>query len=787
KDTTPPVAPTVSEVTSESTQVTGTGEPGSTVKVELPDGTELTGVADDQGNYTIDLPTNKKFQGGESIKVTSTDASGNKSGETVIDVKDTTPPVTPTVSEVTSESTQVTGTGEPGSTVKVELPDGTVLDGVADDQGNYTIDLPSNKKFQGGESIKVTSTDASGNKSDEKVIDVKDTTPPVAPTVSEVTSESTQVTGTGEPGSTVKVELPDGTELSAVADDQGNYVIDIPANKKFQGGESIKVTSTDASGNKSDEKVIDVKDTTPPVTPTVSEVTSESTQVTGTGEPGSTVKVELPDGTVLDGVADDQGNYVIDLPANKKFNGGESIKVTSTDASGNKSDEKVIDVKDTTPPVAPTVSEVTSESTQVTGTGEPGSTVKVELPDGTELTGVADDQGNYTIDLPTNKKFQGGESIKVTSTDASGNKSDEKVIDVKDTTPPVAPTVSEVTSESTQVTGTGEPGSTVKVEMPDGTVLDGVADDQGNYTIDLPANKKFKGGESIKVTSTDASGNKSDEKVIDVKDTTPPVAPMVSEVTSESTQVTGTGEPGSTVKVELPDGTELSAVTDDQGNYTIDLPTNKKFQGGESIKVTSTDASGNKSDEKVIDVKDTTPPVTPTVSEVTSESTQVTGTGEPGSTVKVELPDGTELTVIADDQGNYTIDLPTNKKFQGGESIKVTSTDASGNKSDEKVIDVKDTTPPVAPTVSEVTSESTQVTGTGEPGSTVKVELPDGTVLDGVADDQGNYTIDLPSNKKFQGGESIKVTSTDASGNKSDEKVIDVKDTTPPVAPTVSE
>ncbi|MCD8900978.1 LPXTG cell wall anchor domain-containing protein [Staphylococcus gallinarum] len=787
KDTTPPVAPTVSEVTSESTQVTGTGEPGSTVKVELPDGTELSAVADDQGNYVIDIPANKKFNGGESIKVTSTDASGNKSNETVIDVKDTTPPVAPTVSEVTSESTQVTGTGEPGSTVKVELPDGTVLDGVADDQGNYTIDLPVNKKFNGGESIKVTSTDASGNKSDEKVIDVKDTTPPVAPTVSEVTSESTQVTGTGEPGSTVKVELPDGTELSAVTDDQGNYTIDLPSNKKFNGGESIKITSTDASGNKSDDTVIDVKDTTPPVAPTVSEVTSESTQVTGTGEPGSTVKVELPDGTELSAVTDDQGNYVIDLPTNKKFNGGESIKITSMDSSGNKSDETVVDVKDTTPPVAPTVTEVTSESTQVTGTGEPGSTVKVELPDGTELTGVADDQGNYTIDFSANKKLNGGESIKVTSTDASGNKSGETVIDVKDTTPPVAPTVSEVTSESTQVTGTGEPGSTVKVELPDGTELTAIADDQGNYTIDLPANKKFNGGEQIKVTSTDASGNKSDEKIIDVKDTTPPVAPTVGEVTSESTQVTGTGEPGSTVKVELPDGTELSAVADDQGNYVIDIPANKKFNGGESIKVTSTDASGNKSDEKVIDVKDTTPPVAPTVSEVTSESTQVTGTGEPGSTVKVELPDGTELSAVTDDQGNYIIDLPANKKFNGGESIKVTSTDASGNKSDEKVIDVKDTTPPVAPTVSEVTSESTQVTGTGEPGSTVKVELPDGTELTAIADDQGNYTIDLPSNKKFQGGESIKITSTDPSGNKSDETVVDVKDTTPPVAPTVSE
>ena len=90
---------------------------------------------------------------------------------------------------------------------------------------------------------------------------------------------------------------------------------------------------------------------------------------------------------------------------NKKFRGGEHFKVTSTDASGNKSDEAVVEVKDTTSPVAPTVSEVTSESTQVTGTGEPGSTVKVELPDGTELTGVADDQGNYGIDIPKKQEI----------------------------------------------------------------------------------------------------------------------------------------------------------------------------------------------------------------------------------------------------------------------------------------------------------------------------------------------------------------------------------------------
>ncbi|RIL35081.1 hypothetical protein BUZ01_16180, partial [Staphylococcus gallinarum] len=69
----------------------------------------------------------------------------------------------------------------------------------------------------------------------------------------------------------------------------------------------------------------------------------------------------------------------------------------------------------------------------------------MELPNGTELTGVADDQGNYTIDLPANQKFRGGEQLKVTSTDASGNKSTAAIVEVKDTTPPVAPTVSEVT------------------------------------------------------------------------------------------------------------------------------------------------------------------------------------------------------------------------------------------------------------------------------------------------------------------------------------------------------
>ncbi|WP_436966356.1 Ig-like domain-containing protein, partial [Staphylococcus shinii] len=72
-------APTVNEVTSEDTQVKGTAEPGSTVTVTFPDGTTATGTADDQGNYTVEIPSNVDLDGGEELVVTSKDKDGNTS------------------------------------------------------------------------------------------------------------------------------------------------------------------------------------------------------------------------------------------------------------------------------------------------------------------------------------------------------------------------------------------------------------------------------------------------------------------------------------------------------------------------------------------------------------------------------------------------------------------------------------------------------------------------------------------------------------------------------------
>ncbi|RIM18459.1 YSIRK signal domain/LPXTG anchor domain surface protein, partial [Staphylococcus cohnii] len=201
-----------------------------------------------------------------------------------------------------------------------------------------------------------------------------------------------------------------------------------------------------------------------PSVPTVNEVTSEGTQVTGTGEPGSTITVKFPDGSVVTGEADDQGNYAIDIPKNVDLVGNEELVVTSTDGAGNVSPETRETVKDVTAPVAPTVSEVTSEGTQVTGIGEVGSTITVKFPDGSVVTGTIDNQGNYAIDIPTNVDLVGNEELVVTSTDGAGNVSLETKVTVTDVTAPDAPTVNEVISEGTQVTGISEAGSTITVK-----------------------------------------------------------------------------------------------------------------------------------------------------------------------------------------------------------------------------------------------------------------------------------------------------------------------------------
>lgn len=786
QDATAPEPPTVNEFTDTSTQLSGTTEAGAIVNVELPDGTELTGQTDDQGNYTIDIPANKQFQGGESIQLTTTDAAGNKSTVTIINVADVTPPVVPSVNPITTESTTITGTGEPQAVVRVELPDGTYLVQHIDDQGNYSIDIPSNTKFQGGEQLKVISIDKSFNISEEKVINVKDVTPPKEPVVYPIISFSQGVSGFSEPDALITIKLPSGELLKGKADNNGSYMVPWKDGFELQGGEVIEVFATDAAGNDSTTVRSTVIDRTPPEEPTVNEITSESKVISGNTEPLATIIVEAAYKPTLTVEADQNGNFTLQLPKDYGLQGGEQLKVISMDKEGNQSDVLRVSVTDVTPPKSPLIDEITSESKAITGEAEPLSIIEVNISNGTKIKGKTDGFGNFIILLPDNMKLNGGETIEAIATDTSGNASKPTRLTVVDNTPPSIPTVNDLTSEDTMITGTGEVGSTVSVKLPDGTVLKKLVDNKGQYTIELPNKVKFKGGESLQVIATDKAGNQSAAVEIVVVDTTPPVMPKVDSFTTESKQLTGITEPGAVVNVQLPTGEKLSIKADDKGAFAIDLPSGLVFKGGEKLSITATDAQGNETSPIIIIVKDTTIPDTPKVNKVTSESTHITGTAEPGTLVKVKIPNGKLLTAQVDKQGAFNVELPYKGTFKGGEVLKVSVVDPSSNESLATTIHVEDITAPKSPTVKPITSDNPLVVGTAEVGSTIKVKLPNGKVISTKVGKQGNYKVKIPNNFKLNGGESLIITATDVSGNTSEEITVKVTDNTAPTNPNVN-
>ncbi|HFU4006962.1 TPA: Ig-like domain-containing protein, partial [Streptococcus suis] len=100
-----------------------------------------------------------------------------------------------------------------------------------------------------------------------------------------------------------------------------------------------------------------------------------------------------------------------------------------------------------------------------------------------------------------------------TSTDKAGNESDPsepKVATTPDTTAPEAPVVNAPKEGDTTVTGKTEPGATVTVTFPDGSTATTTADEDGNYTVDVPAGVELKEGDKVTATATDKAGNVSE-------------------------------------------------------------------------------------------------------------------------------------------------------------------------------------------------------------------------------------------------------------------------------------
>ncbi|MBI5974486.1 Ig-like domain-containing protein, partial [Staphylococcus canis] len=607
----------------------------------------------------------------------------------------------------------------------------------------------------------------------EPYLDQQTTTPL---TVNPIEYDNQTISGQTSNDARVEVTLPSGQVLTTTADSSGAWSMTVPENNRLAWQDTVQVTAYKNGEITSQTVSAEVVDTIRPETPTITPTQAGSRIVKGTAVPNHQVEVSFEDGTKVTTVSQSDGTWSVNVPDHINLFYQYQLVAKTFDEAGNDSYITISNVIDTIRPTQPTVTDTEAGSHIVWGYGETyKDRILVRLPGNQVVTTKVGRNGTWMIGVPWDINLKPGDQIYAYEVDAAGNYSVAGIGNVVDTKAPVKPFVEPITSDSSVVTGQAEPGSTVKVIFPGNTIREVQADTTGKYTVNVPLD--LTGGETITVQAIDASNNASEITTVTVTDVTAPEAPTVNEVTSDATSVTGTGEPGSTVTITFPDGTTATGTVGANGSYEVAIPSGVDLNGGEGLQVTTTDVAGNASPSTSTTVVDTTAPEAPTVNEVTSDATSVTGTGEPGSTVTITFPDGTTATGTVGANGSYEVAIPSGVDLNGGEGLQVTTTDVAGNASPSTSTTVVDTTAPEAPTVNEVTSDATSVTGTGEPGSTVTITFPDGTTATGTVGTNGSYEVAIPSGVDLNGGEGLQVTTTDVAGNASPSTSTTVVDT----------
>ncbi|SQE73114.1 Rib/alpha-like domain-containing protein [Staphylococcus simulans] len=247
------------------------------------------------------------------------------------------------------------------------------------------------------------------------------------------------------------------------------------------------------------------------------------------------------------------------------------VKVTYPDGS---TENVTVDVTvhDSIAPEAPVVNPIEAGDRTVTGTGkEPGSTVTVTFPDGSTVTTKVDKDGNWKVDVPEAVTLKDGDNVKAVITDEAGNVSKETVTPVKDTVAPEVPVVNVIHAGDKVVTGTAEPGTTVTVTFPNGTVVTVKVGQDGTWSVDVPSNVMLKDGDKVTVVATDEAGNVSKSStaiVVGDKEVVP--APNKEKINTPESDGTNTIDTNTTDTNNKSSKVGVSTVKDESSNKTAD-------------------------------------------------------------------------------------------------------------------------------------------------------------------------------------------------------------------------
>ncbi len=745
---------------------------------------------------------------GSSITVSGAQSNGAGTGTGASSTaKDTIAPgipnfTIPASGAFTSDPTPtIAGNGEVGSTVRVFAGTTEICSTIVPPSGNWSC--TASTLTDGAYSLTTRATDAAGNSgaiSPGRPLTV-DTTPPPAPLISNPASAATvapspSVSGTSEPLATVLVFEGTTQLCSTPADASGQWSC---ASSLTTGAHTITARQIDRANNTGATSV--GRTFTVANVPTVTLDTPaaiNAANVTAVAVAGNcttaagTVTVKV--GTVTVTTNCTTGRFSASVNASALADSpAVVVSASQTNVTGTGTDTRST-VKDTVSPTTPVIAtpaEMSFSNTTTptfTGSGEPGSTVRVSRGGGELCTTVVPTSGQWAC--TSSALLPGVVVVTVRATDAADNASGvspQRTFTI-DTQAPVEPIISTPTmgssvAPSPTMTGTSEPFATVSVFEGAALVCSVTADGTGTWTCNTVLGS---GPHTVVARQVDRAGNVSPDsspRSFEVQGLPNVLLNTPSDITgSNAARYTVTGACTSNAgDVTVSVGLVVKVVPCASGTFSATLEVVGLPDGTMvTVRASQMTAAGTGTDTRVVH-KDATPPsgtaiTGPATGTVTTNNTPpISGTTEPGATVTVFVNGKVVGTTVANASGAWTFTPPT-PIADGVFVVSVSAADASGNES--PVVTgptfTIDSIAPPAPVIitpagsAQVDVDRTlEITGGAEAGSTVTIYIDGRAVGTATADENGRFSFQADPATLGQGPHTVEADARDAAGNTS--------------------
>lgn len=435
-------------------------------------------------------------------------------------------------------------------------------------------------------------------------------------------------------------------------------------------------------------------------------------------------------------------------------------------------------------------------SQSIVGKTTPNTRLRIDS-DGTIET-VSDGEGNYELNIPEEKKYTSNGTINIFKIKNDGSSSFQtsthtdfvapQLYNTDVINPRLALRIDESTFYAFDYHGSGK--VEVKMIFEDGKTIVKDSDENGSISIDLP---KLKIGEKIRIIATDAAGNSSEQEVV-VEDIDAPSANHSSRYDDTPYQkITGQTYPNSKVFVSLPNGKELTTLSDVNGYYSFDLAEENYYYPDEkqaTVWAVRKDGLETPKTETLTESWGTSSSLGWYEFRIKEDGTQVLNFSEVGGKkIELTLPNGKVIS-NEDNKENQKFIFTGENALKHKDKLLVKLVDKFGKEERTLVIDAK---APVIEKINEVEagdkviggiikqeddivySESDMHNSMSEGSDDlVLVTMPDGTIRKVSPDKFGNWILSISTVKK---GDVFEVRTKDFVGNISEPYIIKVGET----------